>query len=74
MPAIDIAHNNYLTARSTHEGMKAQGEHTEWKVLDNSAIVVGSRVAAGLHAFQVGSSETRFCAESSCGSLTALWC
>ncbi|KAF8522853.1 NAD-P-binding protein [Gautieria morchelliformis] len=45
MPIIDVAHQHMLTARAIHG---AQGEEAKYPVLDWSALVAGSRVAAGL--------------------------
>ena len=46
MPVIDIAHQHMLTARALHA---AQGENAKYPVLDWTALVAGSRVAAGLN-------------------------
>jgi hypothetical protein len=50
MPVIDVAHQHLLTARALHTAQKAQGKQTV-DVLDWSAIVAGTRVAAGLDGF-----------------------
>jgi hypothetical protein len=48
MPIIDIAHQHMLTARALHA---LQGDNTKYPVLDWSAAVAASRVAAGLDPF-----------------------
>jgi hypothetical protein len=52
MPAIDIAHQHLLTARSLHEARVAAGT-ARFETLDWSSIVIGSRVAAGLDALDI---------------------
>ena len=46
MPMIDIAHQHMLTARAIHA---TQGDEAKYPVLDWTALVAGSRVAAGLN-------------------------
>lgn len=58
MPVIDIAHQHLLTARSVHLGRQLRGDDT-FDVLDWSAIIAGSRLAAGLDAFD---SSKKVCA------------
>lgn len=53
MPAIDTAHHNLLTARALHTAQARTGT-TSFPVLDWSALIAGTRVAAGLDAFDVG--------------------
>ncbi|KAH7886018.1 NAD(P)-binding protein [Phlebopus sp. FC_14] len=50
MPVIDLAHQRLLTARSLHEAQKLAGTN-KWDVIDWSAMIAGSRVAAGLDPF-----------------------
>ncbi|KAG6335090.1 hypothetical protein ID866_3999 [Astraeus odoratus] len=50
MPTIDIAHQRLITARGIHEKEKLLGS-SKWEVLDWSALIAGSRVAAGLEPF-----------------------
>jgi hypothetical protein len=50
MPAIDTAHHNLLTARALHAAQARTGS-TSFPVLDWSALIAGTRVAAGLDAF-----------------------
>jgi hypothetical protein len=50
MPAIDNAHHHLLTARALHEAQARTGT-TSFPVLDWSALIAGTRVAAGLDAF-----------------------
>jgi len=50
MPVIDIAHQNLLTARAIHERHKSKGK-AKFETLDWSALIAGSRVAAGLNGF-----------------------
>ncbi|KAI0066500.1 hypothetical protein BV25DRAFT_1392685 [Artomyces pyxidatus] len=50
MPVIDTAHQHLLTARAIHEAQARTGS-TQYPVLDWSAIVAGTRVSAGLDAF-----------------------
>ncbi|KAI0931630.1 hypothetical protein AcV7_001037 [Taiwanofungus camphoratus] len=50
MPVVDTAHQHILTARAEHAAMKLRGEAT-FDVLDWSALVAGTRVAAGLDGF-----------------------
>lgn len=47
MPIVDIAHQHLLTARAIHAKQTAEGT-AKHEVLDWSALVAGSRVAAGL--------------------------
>ncbi|EIN10398.1 NAD(P)-binding protein [Punctularia strigosozonata HHB-11173 SS5] len=67
MAAIDVSHNHFLTARSVHAAATRQGG-TPWEVLDASAIVVGSRVGAGLDAFK-GLSDTAMVLREDQGAL-----
>ena len=53
MPAIDTAHHNLLTARALHTAQARTGT-TSFPVLDWSALIAGTRVAAGLDAFDSG--------------------
>jgi hypothetical protein len=50
MPAIDNAHHHLLTARALHTAQERTGS-TSFPVLDWSALIAGTRVAAGLDAF-----------------------
>ncbi|KAH7914729.1 NAD(P)-binding protein [Hygrophoropsis aurantiaca] len=50
MPAVDIAHQRMITARAIHESHKAAGTN-KWDIIDWSALIAGSRVAAGLDPF-----------------------
>ncbi|KAH9081481.1 NAD-P-binding protein [Lactarius deliciosus] len=50
MPAIDSAQHHLLTARALHDAQARTGT-TSFPVLDWSALIVGTRVAAGLDAF-----------------------
>ncbi|TFY61536.1 hypothetical protein EVG20_g7019, partial [Dentipellis fragilis] len=47
MPAVDVAYQHLLTARALHQAQLATGEAT-YQSLDWSALVAGTRVAAGL--------------------------
>ncbi|KAJ7747198.1 NAD-P-binding protein [Mycena olivaceomarginata] len=51
MPSIDIAHQHLITARAIHTGHVEAGRDAV-EVLDWSGIVAGTRVAAGLDAFE----------------------
>jgi 3-hydroxyisobutyrate dehydrogenase-like beta-hydroxyacid dehydrogenase len=53
MPAIDTAHHHLLTARALHAAQARTGT-TSFPVLDWSALIAGTRVAAGLDAFDGG--------------------
>ncbi|KAJ7146405.1 NAD-P-binding protein [Mycena epipterygia] len=53
MPSIDIAHQHLITARAIHNSKVQAGKETV-DVLDWSGIVAGTRVAAGLDAFDSG--------------------
>ncbi|KAI0248353.1 NAD-P-binding protein [Lactifluus subvellereus] len=53
MPAVDIAHNHLLAARALHAAQARTGT-TSFPVLDWSALIAGTRVAAGLDAFDGG--------------------
>jgi hypothetical protein len=57
MPAIDSTHHHLLTARALHEAQARTGT-TSFPVLDWSALIAGTRVAAGLDAF--GGAKVRF--------------
>jgi 3-hydroxyisobutyrate dehydrogenase-like beta-hydroxyacid dehydrogenase len=50
MPTVDIAHQRLLTTRALHQQTTA-AKTNKFETLDWSAIVAGSRVAAGLDAF-----------------------
>lgn len=50
MPAIDVAHQNLLTARAHFRRMQQQG-HSPYDELDWSGLIAGTRVAAGLYPF-----------------------
>ncbi|KAF9225572.1 NAD(P)-binding protein [Gyrodon lividus] len=50
MPAVDIAHQRMITARSIHREQEVAGTQ-KWDILDWSALIAGSRVAAGLDPF-----------------------
>jgi len=50
MPAVDIAHQRMITARSIHQEQKQAGAH-KWEVIDWSAMIAGSRVATGMNPF-----------------------
>ncbi|KAH9033044.1 NAD-P-binding protein [Lactarius hengduanensis] len=50
MPAIDSAQHHLLTARALHDAQARTGT-TRFPVLDWSALIAGTRVAAGLDAF-----------------------
>ena len=63
MPTVDIAHQHLLTSRALHIAHKIQDVNAkdkgvtssgEFEVLDWSAIVAASRVAAGLDGFSSG--------------------
>jgi len=53
MPSIDIAHQHLITARAIHNSKVQAGTETI-DVLDWSGIIAGTRVAAGLDAFDSG--------------------
>ncbi|KAJ6601139.1 NAD-P-binding protein [Mycena vulgaris] len=53
MPSIDIAHQHLITARAIHTSQVQAGKEGV-EVLDWSGIVAGTRVAAGLDAFDSG--------------------
>ena len=57
MPVIDIAHQNLLTARAIHESHKSKGKE-KFETLDWSALVAGTRVAAGLNGFDSAQNES----------------
>ncbi|KAJ4485727.1 NAD-P-binding protein [Lentinula aciculospora] len=50
MPMIDIAHQRLITARAIHTAQKEEGTQS-LDVLDWTALIAGSRVAAGLDPF-----------------------
>ncbi|KIK70599.1 hypothetical protein GYMLUDRAFT_282513 [Collybiopsis luxurians FD-317 M1] len=50
MPTVDIAHQRLITARAIHTVQKEEGTRT-LDLLDWTAIIAGSRVAAGLDPF-----------------------
>lgn len=50
MPVIDTAFQHLLTARALHAGQVAENVQ-QFDTLDWSAIVAGTRVAAGLDGF-----------------------
>lgn len=51
MPAVDTAHQRMITARSIHQEQKLAGTH-KWDIIDWSALIAGSRVAAGMDPFE----------------------
>jgi len=51
MPSIDNALHHLLTARALHAAQARSGS-TKYPVLDWSALIGGSRIAAGLEAFE----------------------
>ena len=53
MPTVDTAHNHLLAARALH-GAQAPTGTTRIPVLDGSALIAGTRVAAGLDPFDGG--------------------
>ncbi|KIM88938.1 hypothetical protein PILCRDRAFT_813936 [Piloderma croceum F 1598] len=53
MPVIDAAYSHLLTARALHSAQALQG-HQEFNTLDFSAVVAGTRVAAGLDGLHSG--------------------
>lgn len=59
MPTIDIAHQHLLTARSIHQGRVQRGDPT-WDVLDWSAIIAGTRAAAGLDPFDINKKVSNY--------------
>jgi hypothetical protein len=59
MPAIDTAHHNLLTARALHTAQARTGT-TSFPVLDWSALIAGTRVAAGLDAFDSEKARSSF--------------
>ncbi|EIW86945.1 NAD(P)-binding protein [Coniophora puteana RWD-64-598 SS2] len=50
MPAVDVAHQRMIAARAIFEAQKAAGTN-KWDIIDWSALIAGSRVAAGLDPF-----------------------
>jgi hypothetical protein len=50
MPLIDIGLQHLLTARALHSAQAVQGKQ-QFDTLDWSALVAGTRVAAGLDGF-----------------------
>jgi hypothetical protein len=50
MPMIDAAHGHLLTARALHNNQKVKGT-AQFGTLDWSAVIAGTRVAAGLDGF-----------------------
>ncbi|KAJ3829369.1 NAD(P)-binding protein [Lentinula raphanica] len=50
MPIIDVAHQHLVTARAIHAAQKEEGTQS-LDVLDWTALIAGSRVAAGLDPF-----------------------
>ncbi|KAH7104860.1 NAD(P)-binding protein [Auriculariales sp. MPI-PUGE-AT-0066] len=58
MPVVDIAHQHLLTARSIHQGKVTRNEPT-FDVLDWSAIIAGTRAAAGLDPFDINKKSAR---------------
>lgn len=62
MPVIDSAHGHLLTARALHNNQKRKGT-AQFGTLDWSAVIAGTRVAAGLDGFdsdKVSRPGTRF--------------
>jgi hypothetical protein len=55
MPIVDLAHRSLLTANAIHMKQAVQGT-AKFEVLDWSALVAGSRVAAGLPGLDSSSS------------------
>jgi hypothetical protein len=53
MPIIDIAHQHLVTTRALHAAHRLRGAE-KFEVLDWSAIIAASRVAAGLEGFNSG--------------------
>ena len=58
MPAIETAHHNLLTARALHTAQARTGT-TSFPVLDWSALIAGTRVAAGLEPFDGPKARSR---------------
>ncbi|EJD54435.1 NAD(P)-binding protein [Auricularia subglabra TFB-10046 SS5] len=58
MPVVDVAHQHLLTARSVHLGKQIRGDPT-FEVLDWSALVAGTRMAAGLDPFDITKKSSR---------------
>lgn len=58
MPVVDIAHRSMLTAQAIHSKQTAAGS-AKHEILDWSALVAGSRVAAGLPGLDSSSSQTK---------------
>jgi hypothetical protein len=54
---VDNAHSSLLSARAIHQAQVVAGVQ-QWEVLDESAIIAGSRVAAGLDPFDSGKVRT----------------
>jgi hypothetical protein len=50
MPVVDTAYQHLLTARAIHKGQMQEGRAV-FNTLDWSAIIAGTRVAAGLDGF-----------------------
>ncbi|KAG1749750.1 NAD(P)-binding protein [Suillus paluster] len=50
MPAIDNAHRSMISARAMHQAQMVSATQ-QWDILDWSAMIASSRVAAGLNAF-----------------------
>ncbi|KAG1825670.1 NAD(P)-binding protein [Suillus subaureus] len=50
MPAVDNTHRGLITARAIHQAQVAAGTQ-QWDILDWSALIASSRVAAGLNPF-----------------------
>jgi hypothetical protein len=53
MPVIDVAYSHLLTARALHSTQALQGQQ-HFNTLDWSALVAGTRVAAGLDGLDSG--------------------
>lgn len=65
MPAIDAAHHHLLTARALHAAQARTGT-TSFPVLDWSALIAGTRVAAGLGAFDSPEARSRSLSRPRC--------
>ncbi|KAJ3778265.1 NAD(P)-binding protein [Lentinula raphanica] len=57
MPIIDVAHQHLVTARAIHAAQKEEGTQS-LDVLDWTALIAGSRVAAGLDPFHSRKDKT----------------
>jgi 3-hydroxyisobutyrate dehydrogenase-like beta-hydroxyacid dehydrogenase len=50
MPAVSNAHRSMITTRAIHQAQVVSGTQ-QWDIIDESALIASSRVAAGLHPF-----------------------